>query len=201
MSMDRSMRRIPPPTRTPARLIPLVRKRSSPNSVKMSRMPEAIRVARTATRRCCTRELSFASTAKRAAPLIGLTVTKRAVKEARMKVIIVAPSSADAVALQHSLVQQDSEARLAPRIEPAVARYGTVRPHGLPDGIAGGIGKAFHVGAVADAGEQVPGDLRLLVVGHVHARGGAERGGPTPLGDAPALGGVEVDEVHGSGGQ
>src|SRR5262245_35799065 len=201
MSMDRSMRRIPPPTRTPARLMPMVRKRSSPNMVKMSRMPEAIRVARTATRRCCARELSFDSTAKRAAPLIGLTVTKRAVKEARMKVIIVASSSSDAVALQHALVEKEAESRLAARVEPAVARGGAVRPHRLPNGVAGRVGEAFHVGAVADAGEQVPSDLRFLVVRHVHARGGAERGGATPLGDTPALGGVEVDEVHGVGVQ
>jgi len=82
---------MPPPTRTPARLMPMTRKRSSPNRVKMRRMPEAIRVARMATPRCCARELLLDSTAKTAAPLIGLTVTKRAVKEARMKALIVAP--------------------------------------------------------------------------------------------------------------
>src|SRR5262249_48777935 len=60
-------------------------------------------------------------------------------------------------------------------------------------------GEAFHVGAVADAGEQVSSDLRFFVVRDVHACRGAERGGATPLGDAAALGSVEVDEVHGGG--
>jgi hypothetical protein len=48
---------------------------------------------------------------------------------------------------------------------------------------------------VGDRGEQVLGDLWLLVMRHPDARGAAERGRAAPLGDAAALGGVEVDEV------
>src|SRR5262249_21930648 len=87
MSMDSSRSRIPPPTRTPARLMPMMRRRSSPKRANTSSMPDAMRVVRKAIRRCSTREAFLASTAKRAAPLIGLTVTKRAVKDPRTKAV------------------------------------------------------------------------------------------------------------------
>jgi len=45
-------------------------------------------VARPATRRCSARESPLESTAKTAAPLIGLTVTNSAVNDARTKAVI-----------------------------------------------------------------------------------------------------------------
>src|SRR5262249_54792875 len=54
---------------------------------KTSSIPEAMSVARTATRRCSSREARLESTAKTAAPLTGLTVTNRAMKEPRTKAL------------------------------------------------------------------------------------------------------------------
>ena len=65
-------------------------------------------------------------------------------------------------------------------------------------GSRSGSREALDVGAVGDRGEQVLGDLRLLVMRHPDARGAAEGGRAPPLGDAAALGGVEVDEVDGA---
>ena len=41
MSIDSSMSRMPPPTRTPDRLMPMIRRRSSPKSANTTRRPEA----------------------------------------------------------------------------------------------------------------------------------------------------------------
>src|SRR5260370_29465001 len=55
--------------------------------------------------------------------------------------------------------------------------------------------KTLNVGAVADAAQQVGGNLWLLVVSHSHAVGRGEPGDPPPLGRPATPRGIEVTDV------
>src|SRR6185295_6320954 len=56
--------------------------------------------------------------------------------------------SADAVASHHRLVEHESEAGVGRQLDRPVGDGRTIGPHGLPDGVALGIGEALEVGAV-----------------------------------------------------
>src|SRR5262249_9232961 len=104
----------------------------------------------------------------------------------------------DAIFLDHRLVEDEAEPGIASDLEHPVLWRWPVRPHRLPDRVALGVGEALRVSAMRDRAEQMPRDLRFLVVSHVHAGRGAQRGGAAPLRDSAAFGGVDVDEVDGA---
>ncbi len=105
----------------------------------------------------------------------------------------------DPIALDHLLVESHAEAGAVREHQPAIARPRGVEVEAVPDGIALGIRETFDADGVRRRGQEMQGDLRLLVMGHANVSQAAESGGVEPGGDPAGLGRIEVHDVDGAG--
>src|SRR5262245_2198399 len=101
--------------------------------------------------------------------------------------------SAHAESPDHRLVEDEAETRGAGDLHHAARDRRAMAPERLPHRVALRISEALDGGAVRDRGDQMLGELGLLVMRHLDAAGPAERGGAAPVRHPSSLRRVVVD--------